>query len=153
MTQDQASPSANVPDNDFAAAVEQLVQAAIILGYYSGCDSCGGISSDLSQQKAKLDAARSTLLAQHDALLADAERWRALMSSARMHFMGSSGFAMKDDSAPAPRPGEVWHFGMEFWSEHTVTGKDGLERRMIMNYVDALRARHALDQAPETRRC
>lgn len=63
----------------------------------------------------------------------DAERWCALMSSQRMHFIGRAGFdwelkSEKDlqKSMPVPRPGTYQHFGMEFWSE-----PPGLQRSEI----------------------
>ncbi len=85
----------------------------------------------------------------------DAERWRALMSSQRLHFMGSAGFDNKrpeDDPdtdllqklTPVPRPNTYMHFGMEFWSEHPVNKKkfpDDFERKFMVTYVDEMRRR------------
>lgn len=85
----------------------------------------------------------------------DAERWRALMSSPKMHWMGSAGFdhrpregAMADsraleDQDAIPRPGELWHFGMEFWfgMEPDALYPDQFERRVLVAYVDAIRSR------------
>lgn len=85
----------------------------------------------------------------------DAARWRALMASQRMHFMGSSGFdiQMKDPKGPrikenmkvAIKPDEAHHFGMEFWDEHSAFGDpkwpDDFERELLTLYVDALRER------------
>lgn len=88
------------------------------------------------------------------AIETDAERWRALMSSARLHFMGSAGFEMRQKDAAVssrdkanltaiPKPGEMLHFGMEFWSSHPAAGDprypDQFERDLMVAYVDALR--------------
>lgn len=84
----------------------------------------------------------------------DGERWRALMSSARMHFMGSAGFkhVPKDGDAgnrqlvnqtPVPRDGQPLHFGMEFWDVGAVDDRfpDTFERELLTVYVDAIRER------------
>ncbi|MCF8533852.1 MAG: hypothetical protein K9G48_12670 [Reyranella sp.] len=87
----------------------------------------------------------------------DAARWRALMSSQRMHFMGSSGFdfhGMREaagrryftaESTAKPRDGSHLHFGMEFWDVHEAHGDpefpDHFERSLLTAYVDALIAR------------
>jgi len=90
---------------------------------------------------------------------ADAAKWRALMSSARLHFMGSAGFAyapagekVLQKLTPVPRsPAEPMHFGMEFWSEHSATKErnpdgsprwpDTFERKFMDVYVDELMVR------------
>lgn len=74
----------------------------------------------------------------------DAERWRALMRSDRLHWMGSSGMDLTDTpDAVRMIPGQVWHFGMEFWSEHPASGdpqySDVSARVLITAYVDAMR--------------
>jgi hypothetical protein len=88
----------------------------------------------------------------------DAERWRALMASGRMHFMGSSGIDLEPMPGtrghetqfcePKPRPGKTWHFGMEFWSTHPAAGDpqypDRLERKLMVAYADAMRGLAAL---------
>lgn len=57
-------------------------------------------------------------LTQDEEIKRDAARWRALMSSERLHFMGSSGIShTRDGNGPVCRPSEVWHFGMEFLVE------------------------------------
>lgn len=85
----------------------------------------------------------------------DAERWRALMSSQRMHMMGSFGFDYVFDPPDSkktadlvdviPRHGDHMHFGIEFWSEHSAFGDpawpDTLPRKLLTTYVDELRAR------------
>jgi hypothetical protein len=84
----------------------------------------------------------------------DAQRWRALMASGRMHFMGSAGIQLEakpgtdgrkvQDCDPRPRPNEAWHFGMEFWSRHPAGGDpqfpDEFERKLMVAYADAMRA-------------
>jgi hypothetical protein len=84
----------------------------------------------------------------------DAERWRALMSSQRMHFMGCAGIELVNkpgttsrktaDLIPVMKPGEYQHFGMEFWSEHKAFGNpeypDDFERALLIAYADHLRA-------------
>lgn len=91
-------------------------------------------------------------------LVVDAERWQALMSSQRMHFMGSAGFRHYNPSDPSDRkiqncitevvaePGKEWlHFGMEFWDISHAYGNpeypDRFERQFLTLYVDHLRAR------------
>ncbi len=83
-----------------------------------------------------LAAARGVL-----ALDLDGKRWRALMSSQRMHFMGSAGF---DHSGPEPMPrsGAPLHFGMEFWDVHEAHDDprypDARERALMVNYADEI---------------
>lgn len=100
------------------------------------------------------EIALDNLRAELDAVIADAERWRALMSSGRLHYMGSAGFdtTMKDPNGPRstsnlvakPRAGVPWHFGMEFWSHHPAAGDprypDDFERALMISYADAMRA-------------
>lgn len=84
----------------------------------------------------------------------DASRWRALMSSARMHWMGSAGFDFTlialdgdqkalDNSAVTPRPDTPLHFGMEFWDQHSAPsdGNDRFCRRILEVYVDHIRSK------------
>lgn len=91
-----------------------------------------------------------------DGLREKAERWDALMSSGRMHFMGCAGFNLvpKDGDVtsrktanltPLPIPGTYMHFGMEFWDTHPAAGDprhpDQFERDLLVAYVDAIRER------------
>ena len=91
--------------------------------------------------------------AQDDMDRRDAQRWRALMASQRMHWIGSAGFTMvkKDPDGPdnkktnivaTPREGESMHFGMEFWSVHAAHGNpdysDAFERQLLTTYVDEM---------------
>ncbi len=83
----------------------------------------------------------------------DAARWRALMSSQRMHLMGCAGIELVNkpgttgrktaDLIPVMKPGEYQHFGMEFWSTHPSFGDpqypDDFERSLLIAYVDHLR--------------
>lgn len=84
----------------------------------------------------------------------DAARWRALLASQRMHFMGCAGFELqpedektRDNLTPVPMPGTYMHFGMEFWSEHPAHGDprypDNFERRLLTAYVDEIIKRAA----------
>lgn len=83
----------------------------------------------------------------------DAERWRALIGCARMHYMGSANFAhdLIDPAGPKnklanlrPVPVEgapYLHFGMEFWSNYqhesfTSQQDDRFERDMVTAFVD-----------------
>lgn len=90
-----------------------------------------------------------------NAVYEDAERWRALMASGRMHFMGCAGFELKpkvpgdasrktQDLTAVPGAGAL-HFGMEFWDTHPATGDsrypDQFERDLMIAYVDAIRER------------
>lgn len=93
--------------------------------------------------------------AEIEALKVDAERWRALMSSARMHYMGSAGIRLEprvpggsrslSNFTPIPRLNESWHFGMEFWSQHRASSdphySDVFERELMVAYVDAIRGK------------
>lgn len=95
----------------------------------------------------------------------DAERWRALMSSQRMHFMGCAGIELVNkpgttsrntaDLTPVMKPGEYHHFGMEFWSEHAAFGDprypDDFERTLLIAYVDDLRGRAVTEGEPDGR--
>jgi hypothetical protein len=86
----------------------------------------------------------------------DAARWRALMSSQRMHFMGSSGFDYVPKAPgldqrkltnvkPVARQGEPMLFGMEIHSEHPAHNDpnypDDFARELLTVYVDAIIAR------------
>ena len=84
----------------------------------------------------------------------DAARWRALMSSQRLHFMGSAGFEHipKDgdpdnralaNTTPKPRGDRDMHFGMEFWDVAKQDDRfpDTFERELLTVYVDAIRSR------------
>lgn len=87
-------------------------------------------------------------------VLIDGERWRALMSSQRMHIMGWSGFKVDgpktEDGRFVPETAKVnpdtyQLFGMEFWSEHSAYKDpdfpDTFERDLLTKYVDHLRSR------------
>lgn len=120
-----------------------------------GCAALSGIGVDAHAATVQLskDTMGKLIEAEkeRDNLKVDAERWRALMSSARMHYMGSLGFRFptKDNNAkrtlsnstPIPVLDTPWLFGMEFWSEHPDTGHDSFERELMVNYVDAIRGR------------
>ncbi|PBB75164.1 hypothetical protein CK227_10250, partial [Mesorhizobium sp. WSM4308] len=91
---------------------------------------------------ARAEKAEAALASAQD----DAERWRALMSSQRMHFMGCAGIELVNkpgttsrqtrDLIPVMKPGEYQHFGMEFWSEHSAFGNpefpDDFERALLV---------------------
>jgi hypothetical protein len=98
-----------------------------------------------------------------EAVREDAERWRALMSSQRMHMMGSFGFDYVFDPPDSkktadlvdvvPRAGDHMHFGIEFWSEHSAYGDpawpDDFPRKVLTTYVDEMRRRAALAPAAQ----
>jgi hypothetical protein len=72
---------------------------------------------------------------------ADAERWRALMSSQRIRIMGSAGFAKVDGQWKPAR--EDLHMGVEFWSIHPAAHPSteypqDLCRAQLIAYVDEL---------------
>lgn len=87
----------------------------------------------------------------------DAARWRALMSSQRMHFMGAAGFTftpkdgdeknrkMVNLTPSATTPINNLHFGMEFWdkfpNEKYPEHSDSFERELLTVYVDELISR------------
>ena len=83
----------------------------------------------------------------------DAERWRALMKSQRMHWMGSAGFdfaetngrTLDDIKEITPRAGTYQHFGMEFWTHYRGDYKsdpnDRFCRRLLTTYVDHIRSK------------
>lgn len=86
--------------------------------------------------------------------LEDAERWRALMSSQRLHFMGSAGFDFVRDDPESRKTADIkevvcrapgLHFGMEFWDVHSAYKDpqfpDEFERKLMIAYVDELRRR------------
>ena len=105
------------------------------------------------RMRAARDRARVGLVAAESDRI-DAARWRALMSSERMHFMGSAGFLHEHKDGdptnrklvnitPIPRPGEQMHFGMEFWDVGAKDDRfpDTFERELLTVYVDAIRER------------
>lgn len=89
----------------------------------------------------------------------DGARWRALMASARLHYMGSAGFDINrkpdtpidtkqiQDCVAVHKPGQTMHFGMEFW-DHFPTGSeapiDNFERSFMIEYTNEI-----LKQKPE----
>lgn len=87
-----------------------------------------------------------------DSLREDARRWRALMASGRIHFMGCAGFLLErkdpnaprstDNLTPTVRDGNYLHFGMEFWSNHPAAGdpkySDKFERELLIAYADSV---------------
>jgi len=95
---------------------------------------------------------------------ADAAKWRALMSSGRLHFMGCAGFSLTPTIPGAerdmqtlvatPKGNAQLHFGMEFWSTHSATAEknpdgsprwpDTFERKFMDVYVDELMVRAGL---------
>jgi hypothetical protein len=87
----------------------------------------------------------------------DAARWRALMASDKMHFMGCAGFdfankpgttgKLTQDQVATPKDGKMMHFGMEFW--WPLPGErdkwpDDFERAFMVTYVDEIRRRSSL---------
>lgn len=114
---------------------------------YASCNDCGALLPDdlPNSIKAQLTAAQE----RERKMREDAERWRALMASPKMHFMGSAGF----DKDGVPRPGEDLHFGVEFWNvfdteKHPLNYSDEHSRKVVMNYADAIRAATAIEDAP-----
>lgn len=78
-----------------------------------------------------------------ESVLADAERWRAFISSARFTVMGAAGFRWEDASIDPDRDPDNWlHFTLNIWDKHQAgddaQGKHG--RAMLMAYVEHLRA-------------
>lgn len=118
------------------AADERLTDAILLLAsakhsvadYLEGVNTRRHVVSDLSD------------VSELSGLARDARRWRALMSSERVHWLGSAGFDHKDGVA-TPRPGEVWHFGIEFWSSYVFDKSkypDATARNMLTAYADAM---------------
>lgn len=121
-------------------------------------------AKDIHAEKRHEAEARVTALeAEKAGLVEDAERWRALMSSQRMHMMGSFGFDYVFDPPDSrkhvdlvdvvPRADDYMHFGIEFWSTHAAFGDpawpDDFPRKLLVTYVDEMRARQALSRSTE----
>ncbi|MDE2105109.1 MAG: hypothetical protein KGL39_48165 [Patescibacteria group bacterium] len=152
---------------DRRAANAGTAEPVAWLGYWPGA---GSIDSRTAVSRFKRDAdrwrksgAEVTELYAPDALatareagrregLEEAERWRALMSSGRLHFMGCAGFDFSNSvegsramatATATPRKGDALHFGMEFWSDAKATAEhpDDFERRFMIAYVDEIRRR------------
>ena len=66
----------------------------------------------------------------------DAERWRALMSSARIRVMGTAGF--DEHGKPREGNGGYLHMGVEFWTMHDAPSNE-LSVAIVTNYADFLR--------------
>ncbi|MBH3164578.1 hypothetical protein I5N01_05495 [Serratia marcescens] len=86
-----------------------------------------------------------------DAVRQDAERWRALLASARIRILGTAGFT------PASQPGvngpsnpDYRHFGVEFWTHHPGWLAENNEYAIntLTQYADTCRAA-MLASAPE----
>lgn len=86
----------------------------------------------------------------------DAARWKALMSSARMHWMGSAGVifthpegsnkALGDSVRFDQNPDQdCVHFGMEFWDKYPrkpgEKRTDAFARNLLTWYVDNIRSK------------
>ncbi|MCE0464880.1 hypothetical protein [Pseudomonas uvaldensis] len=70
------------------------------------------------------------------AMRRDAERWRALISCARIRFLGSAGYWEKDPYGNSP--GNYRHFGAEFWTMHEAPTADKERAAEILNgFADA----------------
>lgn len=137
-----------VPSSDITD--EMVEAAAIALGKCP--EECPGNCSCRAAARRAIEAALTAAVPPADRI--DAERWRALMASARLHYMSSAGIEIKQKDPngdrgttnlqPVPRLCEVWHFGMEFWSQHRAAGNplfpDGFERELMVAYTDAMRA-------------
>lgn len=98
---------------------------------------------------------RAMFGASDQATKVDAERWRALMASERMHLIGfagiefdgpktEEGFTKVHESTVSIKPGPNLLFGMEFhaWHPAKAEGKhpDTAGRNVIVAYVDHLRS-------------
>lgn len=76
----------------------------------------------------------------------DALRWRALLNSQRMHYMGSTGFKSESSEYADANPKaarEHMHFGMEFWNVYRLPkdyadNESGYCRRLLLAYVDEI---------------
>lgn len=66
----------------------------------------------------------------------DAERWRALIGSARIRVMGSAGF--KEGGIPRDDNDGYLHMGVEFWSKHSEPSNE-ISITTLVNYADFLR--------------
>ena len=85
----------------------------------------------------------------------DALRWRALMSSERMHWMGGSGFSVGDIAGqvymkPKNDPKNYVHFGIEFYDTFDYEGKerdDKFARDCLTSYADLLKGRLERNEA------
>lgn len=130
-------------------------------GTEDGPDLCRGADTRILAEAADIIEAQSKALAEAREA---AERWNALMSSPRLHWMGCAGFEFKTkegadpdsralvDRIAVPRADEGMHFGMEFWSDARVRDErfpDTFERDFMVVYVDEIRRRAALTPTPE----
>lgn len=71
----------------------------------------------------------------------DGDRWRALMSSARIRILGTAGF----DPSTGRNPPGYRHFGAEFWTHHDTPSEDG--PRIVTEFADAIMARSTEGQS------
>lgn len=85
---------------------------------------------------------RNRATAEAERLREDAERWRALLGSARLRPLGWAGF---DADSPGHAEG-YRHFGMEFWTQHEASGANARSVQLLTDYADTARA--ALAKAP-----
>lgn len=83
----------------------------------------------------------------------DAERWQALLSSARFKMIGSAGFIHNKDGSVSINPDNDYgwlHFGIEVWDNHPA-GNDaqGIHgRNLLLAYVDHRRALEGKEPRP-----
>lgn len=93
--------------------------------------------------------ARDRRIAELEALRADAERWRAFISSERFYVMGAAGFTWEPPAVDPDRDKDNWlHFTLNVWDKHPAgddaQGRHG--RALLLAYVEHLRtARAALE--------
>ena len=73
--------------------------------------------------------------ADYEALVRDANRWRALLSSGRLRWQGSSGFDFENKKVKTRD--DVLHFGMDFWNVDTTPPADNdLAVNLLTAYAD-----------------
>jgi hypothetical protein len=80
---------------------------------------------------------------EHNRLVEDAERWRALMASQRIRIMGAAGWVLNSDGTRTRKNGPM-HLGLELWSEHPAVHPSaeypqGHCRALLVTYVDEIR--------------
>jgi hypothetical protein len=97
----------------------------------------------------------SDLRDENEQLRQDAERWRALVGSARLEWMGCAGFDFDDENKPikdcnvTARAGDPLHFAMSFWSDFPakdIPSGHAFAVRFLTAYADECRRRAALTQ-------
>jgi len=150
----------DVPNRE--VVIDECADAVQLSGWaHAGEDAYSqGMDAGARHQVTETLKMVTALKAGKSELTRDAERWRALMSSQRLHFMGCSGFTIKGPPHPnggvkaetvEPKPNHQLHFGMEFWDVHSAHGDpefpDTFERHFMLAYVDEL-VRRRLRQMP-----